>query len=121
MVLWVCLQFVIVIVPDHTHLLFLGVIHANSNCFGESAHLLGIVLAFVTVQNSHLVAQMAIGCILCEQRRLWRVCTVAQANLSLRHCTKSLLLHKMLICVLYAPAANTLVSLHIWAGKVTGQ
>ena len=26
-----------------THLLFLGVIHANSDCFGESAHLLGLV------------------------------------------------------------------------------
>ena len=33
---WVCLQFVIVI-------LFLGVIHANSDGFGESAHLLGLV------------------------------------------------------------------------------
>ena len=28
---------------DHTHLLFLGVIHANSDGFGESAHLLGLV------------------------------------------------------------------------------
>ena len=27
----------------HTHLLFLGVIHANSDGFGESAHLLGLV------------------------------------------------------------------------------
>ena len=26
-----------------THLLFLGVIHANSDVFGESAHLLGLV------------------------------------------------------------------------------
>ena len=26
-----------------TDLLFLGVIHANSECFGESAHLLGLV------------------------------------------------------------------------------
>ena len=40
-----------------THLLFLGVIHANSDGFGESAHLLGLVLAFVTVQNSHVVTQ----------------------------------------------------------------
>ena len=39
----VCLQFVIVIFPDHTDLLFLGVIHANSDGFGESAHLLGLV------------------------------------------------------------------------------
>ena len=28
--------------------------------FGESAHLLGPALAFVTVQSSHVVAQMAI-------------------------------------------------------------
>ena len=40
---WVCLQFVIVIFLDHTHLLFFGVIHANSDDFGESAHLLGLV------------------------------------------------------------------------------
>ena len=44
------------------HLLFLGVIHANSDGFGESAHLLGLVWAFVTVQNSHVVTQMAIKC-----------------------------------------------------------
>ena len=36
-------HFVIVIFPNHTHLLFLGVIHANSDGFGESAHLLGLV------------------------------------------------------------------------------
>ena len=58
---------------------------------------------------------------LCEQRRLWRVCTFAQTNLSLRHCTKSLVLPKMAICVLFTPAANTLASLYIGAGKVTGQ
>ena len=40
---WVCLQFVIVIFPDQTELLFLGVLHANSDGFGESAHLLGLV------------------------------------------------------------------------------
>ena len=56
----VCLQFVIVIFPNHNHLLFLGVIHANSDGFGKSAHLLG--LAFVLVQNSYVVAQMAIEC-----------------------------------------------------------
>ena len=49
------------------------------------------------------------------------VYTFAQAYLSLRHCTKSLVLPKMTICVLFTPAANTLVSLHICAGKVTGQ
>ena len=59
---WVCLQFVIVIFPNHTHLLFWGVIHANSDGFGESAHLLGLVRAFVPVQNSYVVAQMAIEC-----------------------------------------------------------
>ena len=40
---WLCLQFAIVIFPDHTHLLFFGVNHANSDGFGESAHLLGLV------------------------------------------------------------------------------
>ena len=40
---WVCLQFVIVIFHDHTHLSFLGVIHGNSDGFGESARLLGLV------------------------------------------------------------------------------
>ena len=45
-----------------THLLFLGVIHANSDGFGESAHLLGLVCAFDTVQNSHVVTQIAIEC-----------------------------------------------------------
>ena len=59
---WVCLQFGIVIFPDHTNFLFLGVIHANSDGFGESAQLLGLVCAFVTVQNSYVVAQMAIEC-----------------------------------------------------------
>ena len=58
---------------------------------------------------------------LCEQRRIWRVCKFAQAYLSLSHCTKSLVLPKMAICVLLTPAANTLVSLHICAGQVTGQ
>ena len=37
--LWVCLQFVIVIFPDQTHLLFWSVIRANSNSSSESAHL----------------------------------------------------------------------------------
>ena len=40
---WVCLHFVIVIFTDHTHLLFLGFMHGNSDGFGESANLLGIV------------------------------------------------------------------------------
>ena len=42
---WVCLQFVIMIFPDpyDTNLHFLGVIHADSNGFGESVHLLGLV------------------------------------------------------------------------------
>ena len=31
------------IIPDHTRLLFFGVIHVNSDGFGESAHLLSIV------------------------------------------------------------------------------
>ena len=56
------MQFVIVIFPNHTQLLYLGVIHANRYGFGESAHLLGLVLAIVLVQNSYVVAQMAIEC-----------------------------------------------------------
>ena len=36
---YVCLQFEIVICPDHTHLLFLGVIRVNSDGSGESANL----------------------------------------------------------------------------------
>ena len=59
--------------------------------------------------------------ILCEQQRLWRICTFAQAYLSLRHCTKYLMLPKMVICVLLTPAANNLVRLHMCADKVTGQ
>ena len=59
---WCHMQFVIVIFPNHTQLLFLGVIHANSDDFGESVHLLGLVLAIVTVQNSYVVAHMAIEC-----------------------------------------------------------
>ena len=59
---WCHMQFVIVIFPNHTQLLYLGVIHANRYGFGESAHLLGLVLAIVTVQNSYVVAQMAIEC-----------------------------------------------------------
>ena len=43
LVSWVCLQFVIVIFPDHTDLLFWGVIHANSYGFAKSADLLDLV------------------------------------------------------------------------------
>ena len=49
-------------ISHHTNLLFLDVIHANSDGFGESAHLFGLVLAFFTVQTSYVVAQMAIEC-----------------------------------------------------------
>ena len=49
---WVCLQFVKVIFPNHTHKLF--------------------------------------GCHSCEQRWLWRVCTLAWSSLSLRHSSKFL-------------------------------
>ena len=31
------------VIPNYTHLPFSGVIHANSNGLGESAHLLGLV------------------------------------------------------------------------------
>ena len=36
---WVCLQIAIVIFPDHTHFIFLDVIHANNDGSGESANL----------------------------------------------------------------------------------
>ena len=52
---------------------------------------------------------------------LWRVCTFAQAYLSLRHCAKSHVLPKMAIYELFTPAANTPMSLHICTGIVTGQ
>ena len=44
------------------HLLFWGAIRTNSEGFSESAHLLGLVWAFVTVQNYHVVTQMAFEC-----------------------------------------------------------
>ena len=63
-----------------------------------------------------------LNAILCEHRRLWRVCTFTQAYLSLRHCTKSqFALLQMAIYVLFTPAANNLVILHICASKVNGQ
>ena len=46
---------------------------------------------------------------------------ISTGLLSLRHCTKSLALPKMAICVLFMSAAIILVSLHICAGKVPGQ
>ena len=99
--------------------------------------------------QSVIVIFTIFGCHLCEQRWLWRVCTFAWSSLSLRHSLKfscgdsngdlmpfcassegsgeSAHLHRLtlalvtLICVLFMPAANTLVSMHICAGKVTGQ
>ena len=50
---WCHMQFVIVIFPNHTQLLFLGVIHANSDGFGKSAHLLGLVCTFAWSSLSH--------------------------------------------------------------------
>ena len=55
---WVCLQFVIVILTYYFWVSFMRIAIA----FGESAHLLGLVWAFVTFQNSHVVTQMAIEC-----------------------------------------------------------
>ena len=72
------MQFVIVIFPNHTQLLFLGVIHLNSDGFGESAHLLVLVLAIVLVQNSYVVAQMANEC---------QFVRAAKALVSLHICT----------------------------------
>ena len=105
-----------------------------------------VVWLFLSVPCSRTI----FGCYSCEQRWLWQVCTFAWSSLSLRpsskflcggsngdwmpicasregsgesasHCIKCLVLPKMAICVLFTPAANTLVSLHICAGKVTRQ
>ena len=46
---------------------------------------------------------------LCEQRRLWRVCTFARLTLAF-----AVLPQMAMICLLFTPAAKTLVSLHIW-------
>ena len=56
---WVCLQFVIMIFPDHTHLLFLDVIHANSYGSSESANL-NLSLALVTEPKPRVLAQMPV-------------------------------------------------------------
>ena len=53
---WVCLQFVIVILTYYIWVSFMRTVMA----FGESAHLLGLVWVFVTIQNSHVVTQLAI-------------------------------------------------------------
>ena len=115
-VLWVCLQFVIVILT----------IFGCHSC--EPRWLWGVcTFAWSSPSLRHSSklscgdSKLRLNAILCEQRRIWRVCTFAQAYLSLRHCTKSLVLPLMTICVLFTPAANTLVSLHICAGKGTGQ
>ena len=57
-----CLQFVIVLFPIIRTYYFWVSFMRTGDGFGESAHLLGLVLAFVTVQSSHAVAQMAIEC-----------------------------------------------------------
>ena len=73
----------------------------SSKGSGESAHLHRLTLAFVTVPKSRVLPQMAIRVLFTPAGRLrslhicagivtgqWRVYTFAQANLSLRHCTK---------------------------------
>ena len=64
---------------------------------------------------------MAIDCHSVQAAKALASLHICKAYLSLRHCTKSLMLPKMAICVLFTLAANTLVSLHICAGKVNGQ
>ena len=48
-------------------------------------------------------------------------CTIAQAYLSLRHVAVPKAASNGELCILFTPAAKTLVSLHICAGIVTGQ
>ena len=86
-----------------------------------SAHLLGLVWAIAPVQNSYVVAQMAIECQFVRAAKALASLHICTAYLSHRHCTKFLVLPKMAICVPFTPAANTLVSLHICAGKFTRQ
>ena len=116
----VSLQSVIVIFPDHTYYFWVS--------FMRTAMVLAslqICLVWSEPSSQFKILmwwlKWRLNVILCEQRRLWRVCTFEQTYLSLRHCTKSLVLPKMAICVLFTPAANTLVSLQIWARKVSGQ
>ena len=101
------------VIPNHIHLLFLGVIHANSDGFGESAHLLGLVGAFVTIQNSHVVAQMTIECHFVRAAKGLISLTFAQAYLSLRHCTKSHVLPKMAMCFIHASSEYSGKSAHL--------
>ena len=111
---WVCLQFVIVIFPNHTHYFWVS--------FMQTA--MALASLHICLVSSEPSSQFKIlmwwlkwrlNANLCEHGRLWQVCTFAQAYLSHRHCTKSLVLPKMAICVLFTPAVNTLVSLHICA------
>ena len=107
---------------------------ASSEGSGESAQLHRLTLAFVTVPKYHVLPEMAI-CVLftpaawtllslricsgivtgqCNkyqyfkswQRRLWRVCTFAQARQNLVTVTKYHVLVQMRICVLFTPAAS---------------
>ena len=64
---------------------------------------------------------MAIECHFARAAKTLASLHICKAYLNLRHCTNSLRLPKMAICVLFTPEANTLVSMHIYAGKVTGQ
>ena len=56
---WFSLQFVTVISPDHTHYFWVSLMQTAMAL--ASLHIC-LVLTFVTVQNSHVVAQMAIEC-----------------------------------------------------------
>ena len=61
--------------------------HAGSEGSGESAHLHGLARALSQYRNLMCWLKWRFNAILCEQRRLCRVCTFAQAYLSLRHGT----------------------------------
>ena len=64
--------------------------YANSESSGESAHL-SLAWAYVSEPKPHVLAQMSFfKLFLCEQRSLWRNCTIAWSSLSLRHSSKIL-------------------------------
>ena len=58
-------------------------------------------------------SQTAIECHLCEQRRLWRVCTFALAYLSLRDCTKSCAALNGDLCAIHPSSEYSGESVHL--------
>ena len=83
---WVCLQFVIVILTYYFWVPFMRTAMALA--------ILPICLVLSEPSSQFTILmwwlKWRLNAILCEHRRIWRVCTFAQAYLSIRNCTKSL-------------------------------